>query len=491
MSASSSGRSSSARRRPRLAPWAWGVALGVFALVLKEGGALIEPNNICIDGVSTTNLFAAGAFHTCGTIGMTIKTSSGQTAADYVRKVRCWGWEDFGQLEPPAIDHVTSLTAGARHTCATDRMRAPVCWGSNLYGQLDLPRPAGSSKTYCRQGDYVADASSRVKFMCEDKGLVKYNLEEPIVKTECVVPNTTGERVGVQGAFTRWNSTTDALEKPVFRFDGKFVCSVKRMSAGGHHTCIIYGDDACTNCNTGYMECFGWNDYNQSSPPQCFDASTPRRVQIENDNDMVQCDNNRAPILWKEVSAGLFHTCAISTWGELICWGDNRSGQLGNMVAGESTYPTQVKFLKVCAGAYHSCTIIESFPNTGQVDCWGNNEYGQAMDWADLVKEEKIDGKGMFIEISCGASHTCGTYLATGNTLMGKAGAGANPGQKVICWGANFAGQSVVPEDLANGQGNKHVVGISVGWEHSCVAHLEVSVAQPTNTQAHCNRFSS
>jgi len=40
--------------------------------------------------------------------------------------------------------------------------------------------------------------------------------------------------------------------------------------------------------------------------------------------------------------AGLFHTCAISTWGELVCWGDNRSGQLANMVVGEYTYPTQV-----------------------------------------------------------------------------------------------------------------------------------------------------
>jgi hypothetical protein len=463
-----------ARPRLRLAPWAGGVVLAVFALVLEEGGALIEPNNECLDQVVTTDLFAAGAFHTCGAIGMTVQTGIGQTAADYARKLTCWGWEDFGQLDPPAIDHVTSLTAGARHSCATDRQRTPVCWGSNLYGQLDLPRPLGVAQTYCRQGDYISDPSSRVKFMCEDKGLVDYNLEEPISKTECIVPNATGDRMGILEGFTRWNTTTDFREKPVFRFDNKFVCSVKRMSAGGHHTCIIYGDDQCTNCNTGYMECFGWNDYNQSSPPQCFDASKPRRVSMQGDKDILQCDNNRSPLLWKDVSAGLFHTCAISTWGELICWGDNRSGQLANMVAGEYTYPTQIKFQKVCAGAYHSCTIMESFPNTGQVDCWGNNEYGQALDWADLLEMELVEKDGQFIHISCGASHTCGTYLPPGNTEMGKQGAGANTGQRVICWGANFAGQSEVPEDLANGQGNKHIVGISVGWEHSCVAHLEV-----------------
>jgi len=53
-----------------------------------------------------------------------------------------------------------------------------------------------------------------------------------------------------------------------------------------------------------------------------------------------------------------------------------------------------VKFQKVCAGAYHSCAIIESFPNEGQVDCWGNNEYGQAKDWEDLLKEELVQKGG-------------------------------------------------------------------------------------------------
>lgn len=53
---------------------------------------------------------------------------------------------------------------------------------------------------------------------------------------------------------------------------------------------------------------------------------------------------------------------------------------------------------------------------------------------------------------------------------------GADDGQKVICWGADFAKQSTIPAKLANGNGNKYIVGISVGWEHSCVASLEVSV---------------
>jgi hypothetical protein len=63
-------------------------------------------------------------------------------------------------------------------------------------------------------------------------------MEEAFAKAECLVPNN---RIGIQEGFTRWNSTTDYREKPVFRFDGKFACSVVRMSAGGHHTCLIFG----------------------------------------------------------------------------------------------------------------------------------------------------------------------------------------------------------------------------------------------------------
>ena len=456
----------------RQTSWSWGVLLALVAIEIEEGFAFIEPSNVCQDDVTTDTLFAAGAFHTCGAIGMQTSTGS---SAEYSRKIFCWGWEDFGQLNPPEIDHVTSVTAGARHSCATNRDHLATCWGSNLYGQGDLPRPiAGKKRTYCRIGDYIDQENSRVRGMCEDKGLVEYKLEDPVEKVECFVPNATGERLGVFSGMTRWNTTTDFREKPVFRFDGRFMCSVLRMSAGGHHTCIIYGDEDCANCNTGYMECFGWNDYNQSSVPQCFDASKPTREKVIDDNDIIQCENRRPPLVWKHVSAGLFHSCAISTWGELICWGDNRSGQLANMVVGEYSYPTQVKFQGVCAGAYHSCAIIESFPNTGQVDCWGNNEYGQAKDWADLLEEELVEEDGKFISISCGASHTCGTYLPPGNTLMGKQGGGANKGQKVICWGADFAGQVTIPENLANGNGNAFVAGISVGWEHSCVAHLEV-----------------
>jgi hypothetical protein len=593
----------------------------------------IESVDTCSDKVPTRDLFAAGAFHTCSAVGK----GTGQGADAHSRNLTCWGWGENGQIHPPEIDHVTSVTAGARHSCATDSQRIARCWGSNVHGQTDLPRetsrptvkvsmsfpmsmsqyrentfkreqllksaialavgvldkhvyvlelrcnfnttvitemiilsnktvcenqtkvinsthnqtvlvckqvvqtgyketaatlcpeivvsvkvsarndahayaiqsqltaenvnrqldalrgehgikffPAASlwgssslegmsAKQYCKVGDYVgpnalynvtlvwgnwsfnccrwwdlysheyhysvnsidagnpADMSllksanivfntTRVKRdyvdlednrqpggMCEEKGRI---LGDPVIKPECrLIPK---RRLGVQLGMTHNNSRSTTRDRPAFRFDGKFVCSVLRMSAGGHHTCFIYGDEDCSNCNNGYMECFGWNDYNQTDVPQCFDTSEPIRVTFRNDSDILRCSDERLPLLYKEVSAGLFHTCAISTDNNLICWGDNRSGQLGNMMLSFPEYPTSEYFVQVCAGAYHSCAIKRS----GQVDCWGLNEHGQAQNWDSLLRSGVVEEGGTFTSISCGASHTCGTYLPAGNTLV-------------------------------------------------------------------------
>lgn len=146
----------------------WGTVLALVAIFLEQGCALVEPDNLCLDAVTTNVLFDAGAFHTCAATGMQL--TSLQVAADYRRQLTCWGWGDFGQLNPPPIDHVTAVAAGARHSCATDRARLVSCWGSNLYGQVDLPRPLFEQQNkYCRVGDYISEPRALEYGMCIDK----------------------------------------------------------------------------------------------------------------------------------------------------------------------------------------------------------------------------------------------------------------------------------------------------------------------------------
>ena len=103
--------------------------------------------------------------------------------------------------------------------------------------------------------------------MCEDVGLLEYKLESPIGKYECKLSDG---RLGVLSSFIRPDELTDERTKPVFRMDGKFVCSAAQIAAGGHHTCVLYGDFNCINCNTGYVRCYGSNEYGQSDVPECI-----------------------------------------------------------------------------------------------------------------------------------------------------------------------------------------------------------------------------
>jgi alpha-tubulin suppressor-like RCC1 family protein len=135
-----------------------------------------------------------------------------------------------------------------------------------------------------------------------------------------------------------------------------------------------------------------------------------------------------APLLATAVALGTSHSCAVLVGGQVACWGDGSSGQLGDGVAApghESATPLLVPGLAsvrgIRAGGDTTCAILEE-----SVVCWGAGAYGQlgngmASDEYASATPVPVSGLGVVVDVSVGAASACAVT--------------ANGG--VLCWGRN------------------------------------------------------
>lgn len=221
------------------------------------------------------------------------------------------------------------------------------------------------------------------------------------------------------------------------------LTGIAHVYVGYDHTCVVTIE--------GNVKCWGDNISGQLGNGKGEYSDIPV--------DVVELD---IPIT--SVVAGNIHTCALGENGEVRCWGNNGSGQLGNASSDSSRTPVKVeyngKFNSLVAGAYHTCGLTES----GRVKCWGSNSGGQLGNGDPTVgfSNVPIDVNGLTSSVtviaSNGGRHTC-ALLDTGT---------------VKCWGANGDHQlgdsttkdSFTPLDV---QGiSADIRSIAVGSSHSC-----------------------
>ena len=260
---------------------------------LGDGTTTQRLTPVAVTGLSSGVIAIASSFgyaHTCAL------TSGGG--------VWCWGWNNHGQLgDGTIVNHgtpvavsglssgVTAVATGDYHTCALTSAGAVVCWGSNANGQL---------------GD-----------------------------------NTTTERhtpVAVSGLSS----------------------GVTAVAAGEAYTCAL--------TSGGAVVCWGYNFYGQLGDGTTTQRLTP--VAVSGLSSGVTA-----------VAAGYYHTCAVTNGGGVLCWGWNANGQLGDNTTTERHTPVAVSGLSsgvtaVAGGIYHTCAVTSG----GGVLCWGYNAYGQLGD---------------------------------------------------------------------------------------------------------------
>lgn len=168
-----------------------------------------------------------------------------------------------------------------------------------------------------------------------------------------------------------------------------------------------------------------------------------------------------AGVLWfRQITAGSFHTCGVTTDDRAYCWGQNSSGELGDGTGTSSSTPVVVagglRFVQVSAGSYYTCGLTTD----DRAYCWGENISGKLGDGTAInrLSPAAVRGGHRFRQVDAGGSHSCGVTTAN----------------EALCWGYNRYGQLGDGSTFHRRQrpvlvaGGHHFIRVTAGLIHTC-----------------------
>ena len=344
--------------------------------------------SVDVDACFGTSMLALGGQHSCALL------SSG--------KVRCWGDNIDGQLgtgtttsslapvEVPGLTDIVQISSGAAHTCALNQSNEVYCWGNNTQGQIGtgntltqttpqrvtgLPNSISSiavgnfsSCALDTTGDIYCWGDNRFGALGFDSmgNMVTQPTKADLTGATAIAAGGGNTCAIKSGEVHCWGDllTSVSPDTPWMSAEIQGASNITQISVGLTHACALSNNNA--------VLCWGANFAGQLGTNDMIDSAINAKVTLKPSGSQ-----QLSSIV--EIKAGGFFSCAISSLDKVYCWGQNGQGQLGINTGQDQLRPVELVTLNASStatlglGTFHACRASES----GQVDCWGENQSGQ------------------------------------------------------------------------------------------------------------------
>ena len=261
--------------------------------------------------------------------------------------------------EPAPLSDIDAISSAHTHTCALTTSGNVKCWGNGYAGKLGN----GGGTNQLAPVDVRTSASN----------------EDPLSDIEAIgtgIYHTCA--LTVDGNVKCWgttaylgsggiNSQSAPLDVHTSSTESAPLSDIDAISVGYRHTCALTVDGNVKCWGEGASGKLGNGDItNQLAPVDVLTSSSTPLGGIA------------------AISPGYHHTCALTTDGNVKCWGQGSNGKLGNNGTRKSNSPVDVHtsssddtplggIAAIHSGFYHTCALTTD----GNVKCWGQGASGK------------------------------------------------------------------------------------------------------------------
>ncbi len=336
-----------------------GGSMGYHVCAIQNGGALSwgsNSNGQLGNGTTTDSAFPVPVSGM--TSGVTaVSAGDSHTCAVQAGTVNCWGANFSGQLGDGTTTQrnssvpvsglsgsVTQLSAGSSFTCALLGLGGVQCWGYNYDGELGNGTTNSSATTSPVNVSGLNGVTQIVSGSSHTCALLNTG------QVQCWGYNYNGQ-LG--------NNSTLNSSVPV-TVSG--LSGVVRITAGSAHTCALLTNGSIQCWGSNYSGELGNGSTSQSNVPVAVAGLASGKLAVD-------------------LTGGGSHTCALFQDGSVQCWGSDTSGQIGDATVDSNPRLAPVSVpglasgvLNIVASQANTCAVTTS----GNLLCWGDNTNNQA-----------------------------------------------------------------------------------------------------------------